>query len=381
MKASYKASYFLCLVLFSILMMQCSNKKSVKGMETLPDVFLTDIDVVKDFLALPETAKNKKAAGQYFLKGVDLYRNKKQLEKSIAMFRKSLMTYPQAKGYYELGNVYADLKDYPMAIVFYEMARDLEYNPVSKLYYNMACCYSKKHDTQNALTYLSMALDEGYSNGKQVQTDPDLEYIRKEEKFQALVASFFSEGEERSGKLFSLFSASFPELDLPLEINQQMFDKLRNQSSKYISYDYAEFVKGMEDSRFSRDVTNDYVFVGRVSLSDSAVSLIYATIESMADTLAPVHLHLVNYAPSGKIIDAKKIACYCDPMHISTASIAENKMITISRYAQTWEKDPLKNGYQDNVVKEQKLIDTDQLIADTTGVFIENEPVLSSSEN
>ena len=81
--------------------------------------------------------------------------------------------------------------------------------------YNIACCYSRLEDTRTGLVALAGkymlsppppgeqagdtsgiafasagCLESGYDNTKQLRTDPDLEFLRKDAKFEGLIERF-----------------------------------------------------------------------------------------------------------------------------------------------------------------------------------------------
>lgn len=54
-------------------------------------------------------------------------------------------------------------------------------------YYNMACCYALTHQKRLALKNLRIAIDYGYTNYRNMLDDSDLDFIRKEKDFIALL--------------------------------------------------------------------------------------------------------------------------------------------------------------------------------------------------
>ncbi|MFO0414501.1 MAG: transglutaminase-like domain-containing protein [Bacteroidota bacterium] len=51
------------------------------------------------------------------------------------------------------------------------------------IYYNLCCVYSLLNNKPSAILYLKKAIDAGYNDYRHVQTDPDLDNIRKENAF------------------------------------------------------------------------------------------------------------------------------------------------------------------------------------------------------
>lgn len=56
--------------------------------------------------------------------------------------------------------------------------------------YNIACCQAQLGNTQNGLIALAGALEAGYTNFQQIQSDPDLNPLRADPKFEGLIKKF-----------------------------------------------------------------------------------------------------------------------------------------------------------------------------------------------
>ncbi len=72
------------------------------------------------------------------------------------------------------------------------MAEWLDYSPLSKLMYNLACAYSLTEDGENSLKYLELAIQNGYTNGDQILSDPDMAFARTTEEFNHVYESAMS---------------------------------------------------------------------------------------------------------------------------------------------------------------------------------------------
>ena len=57
-------------------------------------------------------------------------------------------------------------------------------------YYNIACCLSRTGNTHDGLLALLEALQLGYEDYQQLRTDPDLEGLRADNKFEPLLQKF-----------------------------------------------------------------------------------------------------------------------------------------------------------------------------------------------
>lgn len=68
-----------------------------------------------------------------------------------------------------------------------ELAPDVAWN-----YYNMCCMYSLTGNPKKALQYLKQALDKGMNDIEHIKKDPDLNPIRQEAGFKALMKEYFN---------------------------------------------------------------------------------------------------------------------------------------------------------------------------------------------
>jgi len=67
-----------------------------------------------------------------------------------------------------------------------ELAPDVAWN-----YYNMCCMYSLTGNPKKAVQYLKLALEKGMSDIEHIKKDPDLDPIRQESGFKALMKEYF----------------------------------------------------------------------------------------------------------------------------------------------------------------------------------------------
>eukprot|EP00882_Tetradesmus_deserticola_P012912 GHRQ01013687.1.p1 GENE.GHRQ01013687.1~~GHRQ01013687.1.p1 ORF type:complete len:179 (+),score=59.63 GHRQ01013687.1:579-1115(+) len=72
--------------------------------------------------------------------------------------------------------------------------------------YNIACCHAQLQDARSGLVALSGCMELGYTDYGQVRTDPDLEFLRKDPRFEGLMDRF----QKKSGGFLGLdFSGIF----------------------------------------------------------------------------------------------------------------------------------------------------------------------------
>lgn len=71
------------------------------------------------------------------------------------------------------------------AAYYYEKALAIE--PRNFDYYNLACAYAKMNDKENALKALDNSLKYGYGSKQQFENDPDLNSLKSDERFKAIL--------------------------------------------------------------------------------------------------------------------------------------------------------------------------------------------------
>ena len=62
-----------------------------------------------------------------FLKGLNKFKNEKNLDSANYYLRQSILKEPTGKAYYELGNVFMDMKNYDKALLSFGMAEQLDF--------------------------------------------------------------------------------------------------------------------------------------------------------------------------------------------------------------------------------------------------------------
>jgi len=86
---------------------------------------------------------------------------------------------------FQLSRIYIHLKNYKEVLKIDKKIAELTvFDPVS--YYNLACDYSMLGDLENSLKNLKIAILLGFKNKKYIKKDPDLENLRKTEKFKEI---------------------------------------------------------------------------------------------------------------------------------------------------------------------------------------------------
>lgn len=336
------------IVAITCIMVACGNKKSINNNldSQTPTLAQTDIfnkDAVNDFIKIANK-ESQQEAKKIFLTGVDQYRNRKQLDSAIVSFKNSICIFPFAKTYYELGNVCMDKNDLKTSIDAYKMAEALEYEPISLVLYNLSCAYSRIENTELSLKYLQLSIENGYTNLDHIMSDSDLVFVRKDGSFNETVQTAMSGNSSSEAVLFSMYKSHFTKLSMPYKLDEATSQTI--DFNKTISYDYDDFVPGMMNAEFSRDVGDEYFYVGILQENEKYVALLFSQAGMWAEK-PPVHTYLVTYqTDKGNLIDVEKIAgmeYYSDSLR--TAVISEDLSVEVKYFIQEWEKNPDDYGY------------------------------------
>lgn len=325
--------------------------------------------------AVSLTEGKSKVSDKYFLKGVDAYRNQKNPEEGVKLFKQSILQQPQARAYFELGNALADLNNLKDAASAYQIAELLDYKPTSKVLYNLACVYSRAEVEESARYYLISAIEFGYSNAKNIFEDKDLAYLRDNTSdFQGMVTVALSGATDPDKLQWNLFWHEFKPVSYPLVLDERYSKKL---GEDYISYEYERFVAEMRDSKFSRDVGVEFYHVGLAKATDSIKTIIYATKDVMISENTPAEYYIVSFDHVGKLIDKLLIGGHeklADPFRVAT--LRENGDIEIGLFNQVYKKDPEKEGYDDNELVDVKLLEKQLYNITDDGHFVRKDNLL-----
>jgi hypothetical protein len=336
---------------------------------TKEDIF--NKELISDYLFDAEEMQLdslKSKSQRLFLRGVDLYKNKKNAAGSIALFKQSLLIFPDAKTYYELGNALVDAqvdttgnykKDLRDALNAFEVAQYLKFQPLSQIHYNMARAENllKKVDSNDneAIYYLGMAFDEGFKDTSLLKKDIRINSIVKTSTYKELIIQWAQK--ELRGKdenFFDTYKKSFPPISQPFEITA---DKVGMSDYKEaISYDFASFIPEMGNTQFGRGVSNDFIYVGRIAETPLYTALLYFSINYYGGNMQPIHTNLVTYDARGNIIASRLFACQFSAEEIRTGKI-ENNEITLEDFKRIW-KHPIDSipFEQNTIVKLESIM-------------------------
>ncbi len=344
--------------------------------EKLSPIILTDEDLfsgIKVLSFLQNEEKHVKESNSLFLKGVDAFRNKENLDSADFYFRSSLLKEPSAQTYFELGNLCMTEKKYDDALLSFNMAEQLNYEPFSKLLYNKSCIYSLQEKIEQSAQYLEYSIQAGYSNIDYLYKDSDLENLRDSWRFENVVKKGLR-GVSNSENIFWLqFKKQFPKVKFPLQLNNYKSYAELDELNKQISYDYENYISEMRDEKFSREVGKIFYYHSNPYETKKYVVLVYIIRDDFMSESFPILYRMATFNHEGKLIDKKVIAGQenMDDSIIESEVVEDGvKMIF---YHTVYEKDTEEYGYAENpIIKRTKQREVLLTITED-GHFVENE--------
>lgn len=313
-----------------------------------------------------------KEANNFFLKGLNAFRNEKNLDSADYYLRQSILKEPTAKAYFELGNVFMDKKKYDDALLSFGLAEQLNYEPFSKILYNKACLYSLKEETELAGKYLEYSLQAGYNNLDHINKDSDLEELRNTYYFKQAVKKGMRGMSDAENLFWLQFKKQFSKTQFPVSLKANIeWEELEQLGS--ISYEYEKYISEMRDEEFSREVSKMFYHYLQPYETETYVALVYIVRDEYMGELAPLTYRLATFTHDGKLIDKKEISGRALlGAEIKEAKLMKGGVIEVSRFEPIYEKDPNEEGYYDNPIIKKNFIDKRTITISKTGKIVES---------
>jgi tetratricopeptide (TPR) repeat protein len=346
--------------------------------ERIP-VVLTKSDLFqgnKVLAFLDNDTKFIQEANELFLKGLNSFRNDNNLDSADYYLVESILKEPSAKAYFELGNVYMDMKKYDKAIAAYGVAEQLDYEPFSKILYNKSCIYSLQDKPEMAGQYLEYALQAGYINIDHIQKDKDLEKLRESSYFKPAVDKGLRGMSDGDNLFWLQFKKLFARTDIPLKLAPEMSPEML-EGLNYISYDYEKYISEMRDEKFSREVSKGFFYYAKPYENENFVAVVYIVKEEFMGEYAPLTYMLATYTHEGKLIDKQEIggrASLSEAIRFTTLN--KNMTINCELRKPKYEKDPDEYGYYENKMISSELIGKQKFKISAKGKIIVGEEIV-----
>lgn len=313
-----------------------------------------------------------KESNNFFLKGLNSFRNEKNLDSADYYLRQSILKEPTAKAYFELGNVYMDKKKYDDALLSFGLAEQLNYEPFSKILYNKACLYSLKEETELAGKYLEYSLQAGYNNLDHINKDSDLEELRDTYYFKQAVKKGMRGMSDGDNLFWMQFKKQFSKTKFPVALVANIeWEELEKLGS--ISYEYEKYISEMRDEEFSREVSKMFYYYMQPYETENYVALVYIVRDEYMGELAPLTYRLATFTHEGKLIDKKEISGRSSlNEEIKEAKLMQGGVIEVSRFKPVYEKDPDNYGYYENPMIKKNFLDKKTITISKTGKIVES---------
>lgn len=368
-------------VLFAVFVFSyCSSEKPTQIKQekkiNIPYVLNPESIYLPDSILLATekaTSAQKSESRKLFMQGLDLLVNKNNPAASIEFFKESILYYPDEKNYMYLFKAYVNTSDVNNAEsvnqILEKLIEDWKID-YFELSYNRALISAVDKDTNACIGNLSEAVMEGFMFKDRITNEKLFSFMSDYLPFQSFVASNFGSDEKLNRLLFKAFLKVYPDLNLPYAINYDSVGYF--DYDKYIDYNFAVLIPGMNDDRFSRDVTNEYMYVGKTKL-EGGYAFIYKSYMTIADTLNPVKTYVVTYDTAGKMIENELIGCFCSPSESKAFVINKDLSITIIDYKTNWQFDPLEKGYAGNSITSTDEEKKTLITIDKSGVLKREE--------
>lgn len=277
-----------------------------------------------------------------FLKGADLLKNKNKPAMAVLHLKKSILTFPQAKSYYELGDALyqtggtANLEE---AVKAYEIAENLGFEPAYRLYFHKAKVYAaiKAIDPEESeypiLENLRLAFSNGYSDTAELRSLSPFRTVMHSDRYQYLVENYLGTRPGGTDKIFDVFRAQFGPAKAEFAIDTGEVGMRENNTN--ISFDFRKYIPEMQNTSFGREVSHEFFYVASVSDNPNYVALIYSSVDYWSMELAPVYTTLVTFDLNGNRISSLVFACSCTPSKMKTGKIKGNE-IYLENFERTW---------------------------------------------
>lgn len=370
-------------ICLSVLLISCNSEKKQTQQTTtqkevsilLPEKYIFRYDSVYN-LQGKATQDQMTRGKQLFMQGLDLYVNQKKTADAIPLFRQSLQYFPDEKTYNFLANAYVDLGD-----TLHADSAVNAFNPGPsdnfETSYIIARIEALKNDTNQSISSLAEAFSTGFINKKRLENDKCFDKYRNLQAFQALMVQYLKDDDALKAKLFQSFLASAPKINFPYEMLKDsicLADYETLNKKGFISYDFAPFVSGMEDGRFARMVSNEYVMVAKFNVNTNVDAVLYKTIMVITDTLPATETKIVTYNSTGTIIEEKTFSQFLLPTTLTTGAIDSIGVISVKEYSIKWKTQPTEDGYRGNQWLGEDFVSEAKYKIDADGHFIPYKP-------
>ncbi|MHB1279212.1 MAG: hypothetical protein ACYC1Q_12555, partial [Bacteroidia bacterium] len=151
-----------------------------------------------------------------FLKGAEYLKNQNKPLYAAVEFKKSILIFPQAKTYYELGDALYQAggsDNLEEAIEAFEIAEYLGFQPAYRVYFHMARAHAalvqtdpKKGSEYSIYENLRLAFVNGYSDTSELRASSPFQAVVHSDRYNYLVQNYLGLESGGKDKIFNVFS-------------------------------------------------------------------------------------------------------------------------------------------------------------------------------
>ena len=363
---------FAPIIILLVFIVSCGRHGNTDGNKAdiivLNETNLFNVDSVALFLS-NASSNQSDSSKKFFLNAIDIFKNNNNAERSISVFLESLMIYPTASAYYELGDAFLEAGKPSSALKSFQMAERLDYSPFGNVLFKEAAAYAELGDDKTK-EYLKYAIENGFVDRDKIFNNKS---FAKYDASYPWIENVFNEAMAGNGDadaiLWQGYSRQFLPASFPIVIDSGTFKSMDHPVT--INYDYDKYITEMRDGKFSRDVGNEFYYFAKVADTASYKTVIY--VESpYEENGGPAYYYMASFNNLGRLIDKKMIAgakTFTDLYKVF--NMPTSREFNIQEYKNTYEKNTDKDGFEDNPVIKRDLVKTTSYTIDSTGRFME----------
>lgn len=346
--------YPIFILVISLVCMACGEGTSDKKPLPITDLPLLEKNIYNNHFRVERARKIASDAHKVVAK--------KKLEESILLINtgeqqagidtliRSILHYPTARAYFQLGNIHLESGEHEEAINAYNMIKSTDNEPNKYIYYNLACAYamdgSDLDGKRRAINNLRMATRSGYAQKDSLLRDPRLDNIRYSYEFNKIYLEIFGENDDKQVEQFNLFTHLFPRENFPIQIEPEDLSKYLRKKRR-LHYPLTSII-GREEYILNEE---HYIAVTILKKTSKFVALMYLACPVDSPKLPYRNYEISTYTPEGKNIDRLLFADTSNPDKYLCGKIDKDLNITLSTYQNVWENDPDEYGYRNNRIE------------------------------
>lgn len=318
-----------------------------------------------------------RASQQLFLKGAEMLYNTKHLAGAAGFFKESILAFPNAKTYFELGNALNQtngIKELEEAKKAYRMAEYLGYEPRFTIRFQEAINEAKLVERgegykSNVHSYLIRAIEEGFRDSLRLKQTKELTSYMEIPEITLAWEKNFSQINSDMDPMLKAFLKGFGQTQSRFLIDTTVLEL--NDQLRSVAYDFNEFIPEMQNMSFGREVSHQYYYVAKLAETEHYVAVVYAAISYWED-LSPVTFTLSTFNKQGARIATMPIACTCK---IDEVRMAEWKRgeLRVETWQRNWLHSLEKVPYHKNAVSSYSFLDVKKFSLTEDGRIVNEE--------